>query len=73
LNKVPVLILVCLLAVGVVMASGCTSMQNKTTNITQKAQQINQTVHEKINNTINVTNTAKNIVNNIKQKTGITY
>jgi hypothetical protein len=64
LKKVSVLILVCLVAVGVLMASGCTTMQNNTTNITKKAEEVNQTAQEKINNTTSAaTNAAKDIQN----------
>jgi len=64
LNKVSVFILVCLIAVGIVMASGCIIIQNRTANATQK---VNQTVQKVNNTTSNVTNTAKNTANNVKQ------
>jgi cell division protein FtsL len=66
LKKFSIVILVCLIAIGVVMASGCTDVQNTANQVQQTANDVNNTVSE-INNT---TTAVQNTANNLQQITG---
>lgn len=59
-------ILVCLLAVGVVLVSGCTDVEQTAQQVQQTANDVNNTVSE-INNT---TSSVQNTANNLQQMTG---
>lgn len=66
LKKFTMVIMVCLILVGVVMASGCTDVQNTANQVQQTANDVNNTVSE-INNT---TSQVQNTANNLQQLTG---
>lgn len=59
-------ILVCLLAMGVVLVSGCTDVEQTAQQVQQTANDVNNTVSE-INNT---TSSVQNTANNLQQMTG---
>lgn len=67
LKKISIVILVCLIAVGVLMASGCTDVEKTSNQVKQTANEVNNTVNE-INNT---TSTVKNTVKNVQQASNI--
>lgn len=65
MKKISIIILVCLIAVGVLMTSGCTDVEKTASQVQQTVNEVNNAVNEKNNptcstcSTCTVTNTCK--------------